>query len=320
MSEVTTNFHYESGATLPGHKSDYIDLRDILSIIADGKWIILTITFCFAIFSVALALYLPNIYRSEALLAPANSEQNSSFAGLAGQFGGLASLAGINLGSSSIDKTTMALEVMKSREFVSQFIERRKILIPLMAVKGWESNQNKLILDDNLYDESSGEWIREPKPRRPKEPTMQEAFEVFSDILVVRQDSQTNFVTISIEHYSPYIAQQWVSWLVESINNEMKRRDLIEAQRSIKYLSEKLIQTKVSDMKSILYQLIEEQTKTIMFAEVRDEYIFKTVDPAVVPELKVKPKRPLICVLGTLLGMFFGVVIVLIKRFLIKEI
>ena len=39
-----------------------------------------------------------------------------------------------------------------------------------------------------------------------------------------------------------------------------------------------------------------------MLAEVRPEYVFKTIDPAVVPEEKSKPSRALICALGYPLG------------------
>ena len=59
--------------------------------------------------------------------------------------------------------------------------------------------------------------------------------------------------------------------------------------------------------------------ETVMLAEVRPEYVFKTIDPAVVPEEKSKPSRALICVLGTLLGGMLGVVIVLIRHFARSE-
>ena len=44
--------------------------------------------------------------------------------------------------------------------------------------------------------------------------------------------------------------------------------------------------------------------------------MFKTVDPAIVPELKSKPNRALTCILGTLLGGMLGVVLVLIRYYL----
>jgi uncharacterized protein involved in exopolysaccharide biosynthesis len=50
-----------------------------------------------------------------------------------------------------------------------------------------------------------------------------------------------------------------------------------------------------------------------MLAKVSNEYLLKTLDPAVAPEKKNKPKRALIAVLGTMLGGFLGVVIVLVR-------
>ncbi|TOM10545.1 LPS O-antigen length regulator, partial [Vibrio parahaemolyticus] len=67
----------------------------------------------------------------------------------------------------------------------------------------------------------------------------------------------------------------------------------------------------VADMQSTFYKLIEEQTKSLMLAEVQEEFVFKMIDPPVIPEVKAEPKRALICILGTLLGGIFGVVIVL---------
>jgi len=62
-------------------------------------------------------------------------------------------------------------------------------------------------------------------------------------------------------------------------------------------------------------QLIEEQTKTIMLANVSKDYVFDIIDPPVVPERKSKPSRALICVLGTLLGGMLGVVLVLVRHY-----
>ncbi|MBY5990766.1 Wzz/FepE/Etk N-terminal domain-containing protein [Ferrimonas balearica] len=318
MSELPTN--YQRDASFDSRLADdEIDLRELFSAIWAGKWVISAVTGVFAIVAVAIALYLPNIYKSEVLLAPASSEQSSGLAGLAGQFGGLASLAGINLGGSGIDKTTLAIEVMKSREFIAQFIDKHDLLVPLMAVKSWDSEANKLVLDSDKYNSDSNQWTREPVPPRQAKPSPLEAFEEFRQILNVSQDKQTSLVKVSIEHYSPIVAQQWVEWLTIAINDEMKTRDLREAQRSIAYLERQLAQTRVAEMQTVLYQLIEEQTKTIMFAEVRDEYVFKTVDPAVIPELRARPARALICVLGTVLGALFGTIIVLIRYFYKKE-
>jgi hypothetical protein len=114
---------------------------------------------------------------------------------------------------------------------------------------------------------------------------MQEAYKEFSKVIAVNAEKDTGMVTISIEHVSPSVAQQWVTWLVQDINRVMKDRDVLEAIRSTEFLNQQIALTNVADIRSMLYKLVEEQAKTIMFAEVRDEYVFKTIDPALVQSL-----------------------------------
>jgi uncharacterized protein involved in exopolysaccharide biosynthesis len=294
---------------------DEIDLRELWNAIWSGKWIIISVTAIFAIASVFYALSLPNIYKSEALLAPAQSEQQGGLGALAGQFGGLASLAGINLEGGKSDKTALAIEILKSREFFAKFVEKHNILPDLMAAKEWDLSTNSVIYDAEIYLPTNNQWVREVKPPKQAKPSMQEAKKVFDELLSVGKDKETGMVNISVEHYSPYIAKQWVDWLIQDINLNMKNRDKQEAGKSIAYLQSQIDKTTIFEHKTLLFQLIEEQTKTLMFAEVRDEYVFKTIDTASVPELKTKPKRAIIVVLGMLLGGILSVLIVLIRYF-----
>ncbi|ALQ53791.1 lipopolysaccharide biosynthesis protein [Pseudoalteromonas issachenkonii] len=299
---------------------DEIDLRELFTAIWQGKWIIIAITTLFAVASVFYAINQPNIYKSEALLAPAEQDKAGGLGALAGQFGGLASLAGVNLGSGGgVDKTQMALEVLKSRKFTSDFIKKHNILPDLMAAKSWNRETNTVIYNEELYIAEQNKWIREVElPFKPR-PSMQEAYKEFSKIISANKDKETGMVKIAIEHVSPYIAQQWVNWLIQDINATMKQRDVLEANKSNDFLTQQLEQTKIADIRAVLYKLVEEQTKTIMFANVRDEYVFKTIDPAIVPEQKFKPKRALICVSGFLLGGTLSVMLVLIRYFMNKK-
>ncbi|MGI2109510.1 Wzz/FepE/Etk N-terminal domain-containing protein [Shewanella frigidimarina] len=319
--QPTYDANFASSQPMSGVENDEIDLRELFSVIWQGKWLIIAITFIFAVGSVLFAINQPNIYKSEALLAPADSEQGGGgLAALAGQFGGLASMAGINLGGGGgVDKTQMAIEVMKSRQFTSNFIQKHNILPDLIAAKKWNIADNTISYDGELYNNVDKTWLRIVKaPFRP-EPSMQEAYKVFSKIITINAAKDTGMVTVSVEHLSPAVAHQWVNWLVQDINKEMKDRDVAEATRSTTFLKSQIEQTNIADIRSILYKLIEEQAKTIMFAEVRDEYVFKTIDPALIPEEKSKPKRALICVLGTMLGGMLGVMLVLIRYFVKKE-
>jgi len=292
-------------------QQDEIDLAELWRAIWAGKWLVITITSVFAVAAVFYALSLPNIYKSEALLAPAEQQGG----GITSQLGGLASLAGVNLGAAKIDKTALALEIMKSRAFVFKFIEKNELTVPLMAAKGWDISENELIYDTELYDVTTNKWQRVVKPPLKSKPSLQESYKAFQKKVTINQDKENSMVTITVEHYSPYIAQQWVNWLIDEINEVMKTRDLVEATNSISYLNQQLENTNVADFQTMLYQLIEEQTKTVMFANVRKQYVLKTIDPALVPELKSGPKRALICVLGVLLGGMLSIMFLLIKHF-----
>jgi len=292
-----------------------IDLRAILSVIWCAKWWMVVITIIFTFLAVVYAINQPNIYKAEALLAPAESKGNSGLAGLAGQFGGLASLAGVNLGAQGGNKAQLALEVMKSRKFTSEFIEERKLMPNLMAAKSWDPKSGVVIYDEALYNQKSKEWMREVTLFREPKPSMQEAYKAFRKILTINTDKDTGMVTISIEHISPNIAKMWVDWLVEDINQSMKERDVLEANQSTDFLTKQLESTNVADIRSVLYNLIEEQAKTIMFANVRDEYVFKTIDPAVVPESKDRPHRGLIILLGFIFGLTLSLTSIFIRSY-----
>ncbi|EHH3731494.1 LPS O-antigen length regulator [Vibrio parahaemolyticus] len=293
---------------------DEIDLRELFKALWRGKWVIIATTFVFAISSVLYALSLPNIYKADALLAPAESSNGGGLSKMAGQLGGLAALAGVNLGAGESSQTDLAVQVMKSRQFVEAFINKHDLLVPLMAAKDWDLANNKLILDGELYNPNSGKWLREAKGLRGAIPTAQEAFEVFSkEVLSINQDKESGLYTISVKNYSPYSAQQWVNWLIEDINKVMRERTIAETSQNLAYLNAQLQKTPIADMQSTFYKLIEEQTKSLMLAEVQDEFIFKVIDPAVVPEEKNEPRRALICILGTFLGIICGFAIVIIS-------
>lgn len=301
-------------------QDDEIDLAELWRAVWAGKVTIIAISFIFAVASIFFALSKPNIYKASAILAPVSAEGGAGgLAALAGQFGGLASMAGINLGGSGGDKTALALEIIKSRSFVENFIAKHNLLVPIMAAEKWDMSTDTLILDDELYDQANKKWIREVNAPKKPEPSSWEAYKEFLELLSASQDKATSMVTIDIEYFSPAMAQQWLTWLIADVNEFMREQDQKEAQASIDYLSKQLENIQVASMETVFYQLIEEQTKNMMLTQVKAEYALKTIDPAQVPDEKSGPKRALIVVLGTMLGGMLSVLIVLIRYFSNKE-
>ncbi len=296
---------------------DEIDLRELFRALWQGKWIIIVTTLLFSVAAVFYALSLPNVYKSEVTLAPVAEDAGLK---IPGQLGGLAALAGVNLGGlGGGDKTGLAMEILKSREFIGRFIEQNDLYLPIMAAEGWNRTNDKLLLDPKIYDEQTQQWVRKVNaPFQPKPSTL-ETVEEFKKLFSVNQDKTSGMVKLSVEHFSPYLAKNWADSIVKAINEEMRTRELAEAERSIAYLNSQIAQTNLADVRTMLYSLIEEQTKTVMLANVRDEYVFKTVDPAVVAERKAKPKRALIVILAVMLGSLLSMMFVLVRYFSDKK-
>ena len=292
---------------------DEIDLKELWNVIWQGKWKIIAITFIFAVASVLYALSLPNIYKSEVLLMPNSQESKGGGLGaLAGQFGGLASLAGINLGGGGTDKTGYALEVLKSRKFLYKFIDDNELKVQLMAIKKWEKNTNELIYDEDIYTPSTKEWVSGKVEQTTREPSIYSTYKSFvNNNLKVIKEQTSGMVTIAVEHYSPIIAKKIVDDLILAINNTIKLQDLSESTKSISYLRKELELTEVAGMQSMFYQLIEQQQQTLMLTKVRDDYVLKIIDPPIISESHGKPNRKVIVIVATILGFIsslFGII------------
>ncbi|MFN4056221.1 MAG: Wzz/FepE/Etk N-terminal domain-containing protein [Alishewanella aestuarii] len=296
--------------------NDEIGLAELFDIIWRGKWLVLAFSVIFAAGSVYYALQLPNIYRAETILSPLGKDGGIQ---LPGQLSGLASLAGVNLGGlSKGDNTNLALEVMVSREFLSRFIEKHQLLVPLIAAEGWDPDTDSLILDPEKYNLDTQQWVRKPSAYQQVVPTAWEAVKVFKERFTLTRDKASGMVKLTLEHVSPTLAAEWLNKLVHDINEEMRQREMAEAQRSIDYLTEQVRNTVLTDLRTTLFSLIEEQTQTLMLANVRDEYMFRTVDPAVMPEERFKPRRSIIAILGTFGGAFLALLILFVREFSFK--
>ncbi|MDB9949625.1 Wzz/FepE/Etk N-terminal domain-containing protein [Porticoccaceae bacterium] len=299
----------------PQPYDDEIDLRELFSVLWAGKKLIVAITAVFAVVSVLYALSLANEYKASAVVSPATSG-GSSLGSMAGQLGGLASLAGINIGSGESNETQEAMEIMQSWGFMEAFIQTHDLQVPVYAAVGWDKGSNSLKLDDDLYDASSKRWlIEDATSGESRSPSSWELYQRFKSRVAVSQDKKSGLINVSVEYYSPQVAKQWVDLFISTINEYMRARKLEQVNRNIEYLTIQIEKTAIAEMREVFYQLIEEQTKSKMLAEASPEYAFVTVSRAMVPEEKSKPKRALVCILGTLLGGMLSVLWVLVRRY-----
>ncbi|THB65904.1 MAG: LPS O-antigen length regulator [Gammaproteobacteria bacterium] len=274
---------------------DEIDLIELFKVFWAHKLMIVIITAIFTAGSVAYALYLPNIYTAEVTLAPVSSDGNSLSGGL-GALGGLASLAGIS--TSSGGDTAANIAVIKSRQFIMEFIKENNLL-PILFADAWDAENKKWFVED-----------------QKQIPTLQKGYAKFSNyVLSISENKKTGLMTLKTSWYDPELSAKWANTVVEKANLFLKQKAIAEANQSIAYLKDQINNTSEVGIQELLYKLIEKELQTTKLANVRKEYAFKVLDPALVPELKSKPKRLLICVFGSMLGCIFSCILVLVVTF-----
>ena len=308
-----------TGAPLAMEYDDEIDLRELFAVLWAGRKLIAYVTSAFAVVAVIVALMIPNQYKATAVIAPAQSGGSSMLGAMASQFGGLASLAGIDLGGSEGGEAQEAMEIMQSWGFIEKFITKNNLAVEVFAAEGWSAHNNKLSIDSSLYDSEQRQWVRNPPSGKTIEPTSWELYKAFIERLSVSSDKKTGLLSVSIEYYSPLIAKQWVDLYIATINEHMRDRKLAQVNRNIEYLEVQIEKTAIAGMREVFYQVIEEQIKNKMLAEASPEYAFTTVSRAMLPEEKSQPKRALICILATLLGGMLSVLIVLVMHYSSKN-
>jgi len=292
---------------------DEIDLRELFSVLWAGKKVIVAITSLFAVAAVVYALSIANEYKASIVIAPAQQE-GGGLSGALGQLGGLASLAGVSLGGGGGSEAAVAQEIMQSWGFVEQFIVNNELEVEVFAAEGWNKTSNVLTIDSDLYDKDSNKWLID-EDGQLRAPTSWELYEAFSKRLSVSEDKKSGLTSVSSEYFSPIVAKNWVDLYVAAINEHMRQRKLSQVNSNIEYLQAQIEKTSIAEMREVFYQIIEEQVKNKMLAEASPEYAFVTVSPSMVPEEKSKPKRALMCILGTLLGGMLSVLYVLVRHY-----
>tara|TARA_B110000305_G_scaffold163384_1_gene180711 strand:+ start:426 stop:1352 length:927 start_codon:yes stop_codon:yes gene_type:complete len=290
-----------------------INLKELFSVIWKNYFFIGTFSLTASLISLTVALYLPNIYTSKSLLAPATSQDSlSSKLGNLSSFG---KIAGFSLPSATASKSQEAMERIKSFEFFSTHFLPNIKLENIMASKKWDSSKNSLIYDERLYDNLNKKWVRNFSYPQKAVPSSQEAFKFYKEIVSISEDSKTSFITISIDHHSPVIAKKWIDIIIFEINESMRKIDAENAQKSIDYLNGAAVINKIQSIKEVISRLLENQMQTLMLTSSSESYVFKVIDSAIIPEENSKPSRAVIFILGTFLGAVISLLIVLIKHY-----
>jgi len=133
--------------------------------------------------------------------------------------------------------------------------------------------------------------------------------------MAIRENKDTGTITVGIDLKDRSIAAQWANGIVSLLNEQFRKQVAAEAQRSTNYLNGELDKTSSVELRQVIHRLIESQIQTIMLANVRKDFVFRVIDPAVVQDADyyVRPRRALLAFLGLVVGGVLGLSTVLIR-------
>jgi uncharacterized protein involved in exopolysaccharide biosynthesis len=290
MQETSTHRDPAEGkqvvyVTAAGRDSEWgedFDLRALWSVVVLHWKLILFCTLLFAGAGVAYALLATEKFTAQVVLIPAKSNNTR---GLLSQFGGLASLAGITLGS---DDHTEPLAMLRSKSLTREFIRERNLVEVLL---------------ESRY------------PRFKGEKRLSQAVDYFDRrVKSVSEDRKTGLVTVTIEWKDPVVAAEWANALVERLNERMRQRALDESTKNVAYLRGELASNNVVALQESISKLLEVELQTIMLARGNIEYSYRVVDRATPPHRRSWPKRTLTVGLSAALGAFLAVLILSLRQ------
>ena len=247
------------------------------------------------------SLSIDDEYQSTAVLAPRAGTSNLS--NLVDRYGALASFAGVNLPNrQSADEISIALETIKSIDFYKKYIHQ-DFAAELYALDYWDKTNDKIVYNTSIFDSRKNSWVlTEESMDNDGLPFVEDVYPLYRAAVAAGRNLDSGFVTLSVIHISPRVARDLASHILSSVNTQLKSYEVEQAQSAIQFLLERRASNNLVKVDEIFSRLIEEQTKTIMLANIGENFLFHPIQEPNLPRYKMGPNRLMIILSGTCLG------------------
>jgi hypothetical protein len=260
------------------------------------RWLILVIICVLEITAIMVAVLAEPVYRSSIVIMTADTQEQKGILGsLASGFGAFGGFLPQGFLGGGGDESLEAAAILLSRAFTESFIVDENLL-PILFSDKWDPEQ--------------GDW-RDPLDV----PSMNRAFSLFDrEIRKLDEDEWFGTLILTVEWHDRELAARWANLMVERLNERIRSRAVFEAESSLQYLNEELQKASILNLREAIYVLVQDQINKIMLANVRKEYAFKVIDPAVVADegAFVWPNRVMLISLGLIVGLPIGIFIALL--------
>ena len=298
---------------------DEIDLKDLFLILWHGKIYIVI----FSIISVFLgSFYLQHAekkYSVEYNLKPVGETNNvPSFAGL----GGFASLAGLQLPTSSSNDFTIYKELITSLEVSEVILENKKIIRDIFRSEWNETLNNysrppkskiQIFVSDvkKLLTGNIDMNYTPPNPRR---------LAIFIDKNIqIGEDKPTGFLKLTSQSSKPELMLSLIIEAAKASDDIMRQRYIDFSIEPLAFYKNKLSSARSREHRQVLAELISKEEQKLMFASRGKHFI---AEPYINPTISLHPTAPmpvLILLASLIIGLFTAVAVILMRRAIKKE-
>ena len=220
---------------------------------------------------------------STAILSPtndfsSNSNNNSSISSIA-------ALAGLNLGQQQAQSSLkdIALKKLQGRDFF----------------------ENQIFNDDDFIFEVKKFGIS----------SFSDTFDFYEENLIVEEDEDKGFITISFYSLSPESAKFFLDLSIKKINQEMLRTTQERNKKALNYLYETIKQSDIVEVRTAVSSLIKRNVSELSLSEMNEDFIFSIIDSPRLNEDHVYPQRLLIFLIGFIFYMLILSSLVILLNF-----
>jgi len=294
---------------------DEIDLRELLGALWRGKFLIML---CVVAAIALAALYLRSAERkytvSYVFKPVATEDAMPSLSGL----GGLASLAGISLPSSSSGDFLTFKFMLKSEE-VAQQLMQNEALVRGIFQREWdgETQSYRQPADGDLtpYIRGLKKLLTGEGPRDYAPPSAARLAEwMKKDGFSSSEDRDTGFLTLSAETPEPDLMIQVMSDVTEETDRLLKERYIASAEQTMGFYQQQLAKARAREHREALAKLIAQEDQKLMLASKGTYFVAEPLTEPSVSLNPTSPKASLVLALSVVLGGFFGAALVLIRK------
>lgn len=264
---------------------------------ADWKWI-LSCVLIVAVLAGALSFLIPPTYKMTVVVQVKG--KTSRFGAIAtSPLADLAASAGVPaLAEESADA---AIGKLKSKTFARFFIEKEKLVDPLLEPHGLLGLLSWLSFDSEK--EPKGNSANNSKGITPQYRRLENARKAFEKRVNFVDDKKTQLLTVTLLWHDPAEGADIANKIIRDANLYMRQQALESAAKNIGYLQTELSKTSLVPVQQTIYHLLEEQIKTSMMASTTEDFSLRFVDPAAPPLTRDSPKRRLIVLVSAVVAL-----------------